>query len=276
MMTSSVSSCWNPVERNKAPMIGSEPSSGIWRTVSWKSLRMRPASAKLSPSRSSSVVLARRVWSPGMRSPLTTIDADGSIELTSGATTKLITPSASTVGVNARLTPNGLNSTVMLLEALPPPPPPWLTGIGNSPPARKLAVSPDSATSVGSASVVITPLVSSASSVALTLPPSRLNARLMIPKLLAIDPSARMPLPGDVDVVLDPVNGSVIVLVTLAPGRRLAPLPETPLKFPLPPLTPRPRPIWDSAERLTSEKRTSSMTCCELPTDIMLTTLPGA
>ena len=53
-----------------------------------------------------------------MRRLLMTIDAVGSIELTSGATTMLITPSASTVGVKARLTPNGLNSTE--IAALPP------------------------------------------------------------------------------------------------------------------------------------------------------------
>src|SRR3546814_6956730 len=66
-------------------------------------------------------------------------------ELTSGATIMLITPSARTVGVKARLTPNGFHSMVSAW-LLPPPPPPlpdWTTGTGNSPPARKLAVSPD-------------------------------------------------------------------------------------------------------------------------------------
>ena len=47
-----------------------------------------------------------------------TIDAVGSIELTSGATTMLMTPSASTVGVKARLTPNGFHSTVIALLPL--------------------------------------------------------------------------------------------------------------------------------------------------------------
>ncbi len=47
-----------------------------------------------------------------------TIDAVGSIELTSGATTMLITPSASTVGVKARLTPNGFHSTVIACAAV--------------------------------------------------------------------------------------------------------------------------------------------------------------
>ena len=48
-----------------------------------------------------------------MRRPPTMIEELGSIELTSGATSMLITPSASTVGVKARLTPKGLNSTVI-------------------------------------------------------------------------------------------------------------------------------------------------------------------
>ncbi len=47
------------------------------------------------------------------------IDADGSIALTSGSTTRLITPSARTVGVNARLTPNGFHSTVIALLPFP-------------------------------------------------------------------------------------------------------------------------------------------------------------
>ncbi len=170
MITNSVSSFWKLVERNSAPMIGIDPRIGNWRTVSWKSRRSRPAMAKLSPSRSSTVVLARRVCRPGTRRLLMTIDALGSIELTSGATSMLMTPSASTVGVNARLTPNGLNWTEMAIP-LSPPPLPCATGIGNSPPARKLAVSPDRATSVGSASVVTTPLRSSALSVASMLSP---------------------------------------------------------------------------------------------------------
>ena len=105
---------------------------------------------------------------PGCVRLLMTIDAVGSIELTSGATTMLITPSASTVGVNARLTPNGFHSTVSAVDCRRRRRRrrPATTGTGNSPPARKLAVSPDSATSVGSASVVIAPLRSSASSVA--------------------------------------------------------------------------------------------------------------
>src|SRR3546814_15641057 len=54
-----------------------------------------PAMAKDWPSRSSNVVFARRVWRPGIVSPLMTTEADGSIELTSGATTRLMRPSSS-------------------------------------------------------------------------------------------------------------------------------------------------------------------------------------
>ena len=61
MITSSVSSCWKPFERKSVPMIGKEPSSGTWLIVLWKSFLIRPASAKLSPSRISTTVFARRV-----------------------------------------------------------------------------------------------------------------------------------------------------------------------------------------------------------------------
>ena len=57
--------------------------------------------------------------------------------------------------MNARLTPNFLYSRVILLLSA------W-TGIGNSPPARKLAVSPDSAIRFGSASRRAKPRFSSA------------------------------------------------------------------------------------------------------------------
>ena len=82
--------------------------------------------------------------------------------LTSGLTTMLMSPSSSTVGVNASEMPNSLNSTV--IAASPAAEAPLCaTSIGNSPPARKLAVSPDRAMRFGSARVLATPLVSSAS-----------------------------------------------------------------------------------------------------------------
>ena len=67
--------------------------------------------------------LKRRLRTPGLEPGIvklfTMIDAVGSMELTSGASTRLITPSASTVGVKARLTPKGLNWTV--IAEVPPP-----------------------------------------------------------------------------------------------------------------------------------------------------------
>src|SRR5207342_3711450 len=177
---------------------------------------------------------ARRVWSPGTRRLLITTEALGSIELTSGATSRLITPSASTVGVKARLTPNCLNCTEMALS--PPLLPLWATGIGNSPPARKLAVSPDSATNVGSASVVTTPFLSRAFNVASMFSPPIWKMRVRMPKLSTIPPSDRL---GALGVVLDmtsPVTGSVcVVVVEPSEPFRLAPPPNAPWK-PLSPL----------------------------------------
>ena len=99
--------------------------------------------------------------------PLSVNDAVGSISLTSGSTIRLIVSSLSTVGVNARLTPNVLNSTVIAAwPLLPPPPPAWATGIGNSPPARNEARSPESAIRVGWAKVRARPL----DSIALRIP----------------------------------------------------------------------------------------------------------
>ena len=76
VMTSSVSSRWKLVDLNSRPMIGIDHSTGNCRTVSWKSVLSRPASAKLSPSCSSTTVLALRVCRPGMRRLFTTIEAD--------------------------------------------------------------------------------------------------------------------------------------------------------------------------------------------------------
>lgn len=86
---------------------------------------------------------------------------------TSLITFRLMRPSASTTGVKLRPTPNFLNCTevwqlrVVGSQVKPP-------GTGNSPPARKFALSPEIAVSVGSASVRITPARSMARSVAWT------------------------------------------------------------------------------------------------------------
>src|SRR5437899_296377 len=78
----------------------------------------------------------------------TLTEPTGEISLTSGETFKLMR-SPRIVGVMARLMPNCLYWTVIVLVR-----PPCGTMIGLSPPARKLAVSPDIATRFGSARTV--------------------------------------------------------------------------------------------------------------------------
>ncbi len=72
--------------------------------------------------------------------------------LTSGRTRRLSRVDDITVGTKARLMPKVLNSTVMLVMPLVVLP---AIGMGNSPPARKLAVSPESAVRFGSARMVM-------------------------------------------------------------------------------------------------------------------------
>ena len=77
--------------------------------------------------------------------------------LTSGRTLRC-TRSPLTIGVKFRRMPNSLNTTLIDV----PPPLPCAIGIGNSPPARKLASLPLSATRFGSARLWNRPLVCSA------------------------------------------------------------------------------------------------------------------
>ena len=120
----------------------------------------QPADREALPARQ----LDRRVDAPhrgpGTLTPPVVTLLFASTSLTSGRTFRLIRLSASTVGVKSSDTPNGLNSTVIA----PVDEPACATGIGISPPARKLAVSPDIAVRFGSASIVIKPSWSSASS----------------------------------------------------------------------------------------------------------------
>ena len=110
--------------------------------------------AKLWPLSSSIVVEARRVRIAGMVT--TAVEVSGTLtepaaesSLTSGATLRLMR-SPMMVGVKARLTPTCLYCTVMVPTSVPP----WGTISGISPPARKLAVSPDMAIRLGSARMV--------------------------------------------------------------------------------------------------------------------------
>ena len=109
------------------------------------------------PDGSSTVVLAWRVLSAGMLMPDKTTAPSVVSSLTSLSIFRLMRPSDSTTGVKARPTPNFLNCTVSLPSLS-------TTGTGNSPPARKLAVSPDTAVRLGSARVRIRPSRSSARS----------------------------------------------------------------------------------------------------------------
>ena len=97
-----------------------------------------------------------------------------SSSLTDGARRRLMMPPAKTVGTNVNCTPKGLYSVVM--TGTPPVPPGCTVGTGNSPPARKEAVSPESAIKSGSARRRTRPFVSSADRVTSRLPP--LVARL--------------------------------------------------------------------------------------------------
>src|SRR6185369_2594057 len=132
--------------------------------------------AKEPPDGISTTVSARRVWIDGtvseLADPLTCNVIEFSTERsdTSVMTFRLMRPSERTMGVNTRLTPNFLNVICG-----------WQTGgervvshdspfgIGNSPPATNVAVSPEIAVRLGSASVRITPARSIARRVAVTL-----------------------------------------------------------------------------------------------------------
>src|SRR5712671_4228516 len=124
-------------------------------TMSWIELDCsRPAMAKLWPLASSMVVEARRVRIAGIVT--TAVEVSGTLtdpaadsSLTSGATLRLMR-SPMIVGVKARLTPTCLYCTVMVPTRVPP----CGTISGISPPARKLAVSPDMAIRLGSARMV--------------------------------------------------------------------------------------------------------------------------
>ena len=135
-----------------------------------------PAIASEPPDGISTVVSARRVRIDGM----VTVWVEPGIAIviafscdrseTSVITLRLMRPSDSTTGVKFRLTPNFLNSIcgwqiggdLVVSQDSP-------LGIGNSPPARKVAVSPEIAVRFGSASVRMTPARSIARSVAVTL-----------------------------------------------------------------------------------------------------------
>ena len=131
---------------NSRPRIGISPMPGIFCIVEFMVLFINPAIANVWPLFNSSSVSVRRVLSAGIRNPFKVIALLKSSVLTSGRTFRW-TRSPTTVGVKVRRTPNSLNTTVIEV----PPPEGCAIGIGNSPPARKLASLPLSATRFGSA-----------------------------------------------------------------------------------------------------------------------------
>ena len=135
-----------------------------------------PAMASEPPEGISTVVSARRVLIDGMVCVVRSVALTDCVSVsalsldssdTSVSTLRLIRPSDITTGVKFRPTPNFLNwiwvwqFRVVGSQVKP-------AGIGNSPPARKFAVSPEIAVRFGSASVRITPARSIARSVAVT------------------------------------------------------------------------------------------------------------
>src|SRR5882724_9129182 len=171
-VTITISSVWLLTKsrlRNSEPSTGSceRPGKPLMACLvcSW----IKPAIAIAPPEGISRVVSARRVLIEGTEIPVMLIELSSE---TSVATRRLIRPSLSTTGVKLREMPNFLNET----DGAHCPTPPtavalWHVtpvGIGNSPPAMKVADSPEMAVRFGSASVLITPALSIARNVALT------------------------------------------------------------------------------------------------------------
>src|SRR5262249_52741654 len=208
-------------------------------------------------------------------------------------------PRGKTVGTNVSSTPKGFHWTVMI--GTPPVLLVCATGTGNSPPARKAAVSPESAIKSGSARRRRRPFVSSADRVTSRLPP--LVARLAIatpkgtaaapesvgskvPRALNIGrPAGPLPPivpPGNVDTgfPLASTQGGVPQPVVGGPTAGLPPAeggpkpvakPRFPALFAPFQFTPSSR----LALRATSRNRTLSITCCDGATFIAFTMLPS-
>ena len=151
-------------------------------------LLTKPPMAKLSPSRSCTVVEARRVviegnrllWSPN---PLTVVPTCDSSE-TSGVTRRLIRPSSSTVGKKRRPTPNSFSSNVMVVLPVELV---WGTGMKILPPARNEPSWPLTAVMVGSASTLTRPFFISAVSVMMLRPLARVAVMAVAPSLKNCD-----------------------------------------------------------------------------------------
>ena len=113
--------------------------------------------AKLSPSRSSTVVEVSRRVKASTRAPLISTLLLGSIEETAAFISRLMMSLSTTRGTKFSWMPKGLYSIENRSSF-------WAIGIGYSPPARNLASWPESAVRFGSARVRTMPFCSSASS----------------------------------------------------------------------------------------------------------------
>src|SRR5271156_6835387 len=132
---------------------------------------IRPAIAMEPPDGISSVVSARRGLTEGTEIPLMLIELSLETSDTSVITRRLIRPSLSTIGVKLSEMPNFLKAidgahcpidpAAVVVQVTP-------VGIGNSPPAMKVADSPEMAVRFGSARVRTTPALSIARKVAVT------------------------------------------------------------------------------------------------------------
>src|SRR5882757_5080699 len=123
------------------------------------------------PDGISSVVSARRVLIEGTEMPLMVIELSFDTSDTSVMTRRLIRPSESTTGVKFSAMPNFLNEIEGAHCPTEPAAVVWQVtpvGTGNSPPAMKVADSPEIAVRLGSARVRTTPALSIARNVALT------------------------------------------------------------------------------------------------------------
>ena len=230
---------------------------------------------KLCPSPSSIVVVTLRVFSPGTIVLPIVAAIDRSRMLASGVTTRLMRPFSSTVGVKARLMPNSLNSTDC---SVPPSPTDATVGMGNSPPARKLAVSPESAMRFGSARVLTSPFVSKASkkSEKLDLSNELLKNGMPVSSAGSLSASAAAAPASEVTVVTPPTTAVVAVdprsVSTWAPVRKV----KSPMPAPGPGVEKVCSPNAFDALREISVKRTASITCWEPFRLSMLTTCFGA
>src|ERR1700684_1994416 len=133
---------------------------------------MSPAIASEPPEGISSVVSARRVLTDETLTPLMLMELSVEISETSVITRRLILPSVSTTGVKLSEMPNFLKAIDG--EHCPTAPDGFVwhvtpVGKGNSPPTMKVADSPEMAVRLGSASVRMTPALSIARRVAVTV-----------------------------------------------------------------------------------------------------------